>query len=83
MRCLAFPGVSVAFRGWPSAGAAPLLAAGRLLEAGRPLVAGRGAGVAVGALAHLLADGVHQFVEHLLHVDVVFGAGLEELEAWR
>lgn len=66
----------------PSAGAATLAAAGRLLQVGS-LVIGWRTGVSVGALVHLFADGVHQLVKNLLHVDVVFGTGLEELEAWR
>lgn len=68
----------------PSARTAALAAAagGRLLQVGR-VVVGRRADVAVRTLVHLLADGVHQAVEDMLDVDVVFGAGLEELEAWR
>lgn len=34
----------------------------------------------VQALRHLFADDVHQALKGLLHVDVVLGAGLEELE---
>lgn len=34
----------------------------------------------VQALRHLLADDVHQPLEGLLHVDVVFGTGLKELK---
>lgn len=41
----------------------------------------------VQALGHLFADDVHQALEGLLDVDVVLGAGLEELKAcerlWR
>lgn len=37
----------------------------------------------VQALGHLFADDVHQALEGLLDVDVVLGAGLEELEACR
>lgn len=65
-----------------SACASALAAAGRLLQVGS-LVVGRWTGLTVGALVHLLTDGVHQLVKNLLHVDVVFGTGLEELEAWR
>lgn len=64
----------------PSARAAALAAAGGLLQVGR-VVVGRRADVTVWTLVHLLADGVHQAVKDLLHVDVVFGAGLKELEA--
>lgn len=35
----------------------------------------------VQALGHLFADDVHQALEGLLDVDVVLGAGLEELKA--
>ena len=44
---------------------------------------GHEVGVPGHALVHLVADDVHQPLKHLLHVDVVFGAGLEELEPWR
>lgn len=64
----------------PSARAAALAAAGGLLQVGR-VVVGRRADVTVWTLVHLLTDGVHQAVKDLLHVDVVFGAGLKELEA--
>lgn len=64
----------------PSARTAALAAAGGLLQVGRDVV-GRRADVTVWTLVHLLADGVHQAVKDLLHVDVVFGAGLKELEA--
>lgn len=37
----------------------------------------------VQALRHLFADDVHQALEGLLDVDVVLGAGLEELKACR
>lgn len=65
-----------------SACAVTLAAAGGLLQVGS-LVIGWRTGVTVGTLAHLLTDGVHQVVKNLLHVDVVFGTGLQELEAWR
>lgn len=64
----------------PSARTATVAAAGGLLQVGR-VVVGRRAHVAVWTLVHLLADGVHQAVEDLLDVDVVFGTGLKELEA--
>ena len=64
-----------------SAGAATLVW-GRVLQAGA-LVIGQWAGLPIHALAHLLADDVDETLEHLLHVDVVFGTGLEELEPWR
>ena len=43
---------------------------------------GHGAGVSVHALVHLVTDDVYQAIKHLLHVDVVFGTGLEELETY-
>lgn len=52
----------------------------RVSEALVPVV-GHEVGVSLHALVHLLADDVHEALEHLLHVDVVLGAGLEELEA--
>lgn len=64
------------------AAAATLVVAGCLLQVGYLLIGGR-TGVTVGTFIHLLTDGVHQAVENLLHADVVFGTGLEELEAWR
>lgn len=60
--------------------AATLAGVGRLVQVGSP-VGGGESGVSVGTLVHLLADGVHQAVKDLLHVDAVFGTGLEELEA--
>lgn len=54
---------------------------GRVCEfgGGRPRGDGR---VRVQALGHLVADEVHEALEGLLHVDVVLGAGLEELETF-
>lgn len=60
--------------------AATLAGVGHLVQVGS-LVIGRWSGVSIGTLVHLLTDGVHQAVKNLLHVDVVFGTGLEELEA--
>lgn len=64
----------------------PLTVASGLLE-GRGAVCefGRGSSrgdgrVRVQALGHLVADEVDETLEGLLHVDVVLGAGLEELE---
>ena len=74
--------LSVNFRPQLSTRTATWAAAGRLLQVSS-LVIGRRTDVTIGALVHLLADGVHQLVKNLLHVDVVFGTGLKELEAWR
>lgn len=46
-----------------------------------PIAAGAGAGFQ--GLIHLLADDIHQALEDLLHVDVLLGAGLKELETCR
>lgn len=40
---------------------------------------GQHVGISAHALVHLLTDDVYQPLKHLLHVDVVLGAGLEEL----
>lgn len=52
----------------------------RLILQGVPLLIDWLAGVTVDTLVHLLTDKVHQLVEDLLHVDVVFGTGFEELK---
>lgn len=46
-----------------------------------PIAARAGAGFQ--GLIHLLADDIHQALEDLLHVDVLLGAGLKELETCR
>ena len=38
--------------------------------------------VSLHALVHLLTDDIHKTLKHLLHVDVVLCAGLEELKPW-
>lgn len=65
-----------------------LTVASRLLE-GRSRVREFGGGrprgdcrIRVQALGHLVADEVDEALEGLLHVDVVLGAGLEELETF-
>lgn len=78
--------------GKPAAASHPpqsLTVASRLLE-GRSRVREFGGGrprgdcrVRVQALGHLVADEVDEALEGLLHVDVVLGAGLEELETFR
>lgn len=37
----------------------------------------------VQTLRHLFTDDVDQALKGLLHIDVVLGTGLEELETWR
>lgn len=41
------------------------------------------AGFLLHGLVHLLTDYVNETLKHLLDVDVVLGAGLEELKAWK
>jgi len=65
-----------------SAATAPVALRRRVFQDLVPVV-GRQVAVALDALVHLLADDVHEALEHLLHVDVVLGADLEELETWR
>lgn len=65
-----------------SARTASLAAAGRVLQT-ISFVTGWRTSITIEALVHVLAYDVHQLVKHLLHVDIVFGTGLEELEAWR
>ena len=55
----------------------------RLVELWPLFGAGDGRVVVVQALRHPLADDVHQPLEGLLHVDVVFSARLEVLETCR
>lgn len=63
---------------------AVLVGGGLLVRQLRALLgAGDGGVGCVQRLRHLLTDDVHQPLEGLLDVDVVLGAGLEELEAWR
>lgn len=45
-----------------------------------PIAAGAGAGIQ--GLVHFLTDDIHQALEDLLHVDILLGTGLEELETW-
>lgn len=40
------------------------------------------AGAGFQGLVHLLTDDIHQALKDLLHVDVLLGTGLEELETW-
>ena len=64
-----------------SAGAAPLSFCGAVRQ--RQVALGpQHPRVPLQALAHLLTDDVHQPLKHLLHVDVVLSARLEELEPW-
>lgn len=62
------------------AGAAAVLLGGRVLKTGVSVV---WHDVSIHAFVHFVTDDVHQALENLLYVDVVFGAGLEELEAWK
>lgn len=59
-----------------------LVRRGRLLRQLGPLLGPCDSRISgVQALGHLFADDVHQALESLLDVDVVLGAGLEELKA--
>lgn len=40
------------------------------------------AGAGFQGLVHLLTDDIHQALEDLLHIDVLLGTGLKELETW-
>lgn len=63
---------------------AVLVGGGLLVRQLRALLgAGDGGVGCIQRLRHLLTDDVHQPLKGLLDVDVVLGAGLEELEAWR
>lgn len=67
--------------GWvPSlAATAARLGRGGLPQGGAfPIAAGAGAGIQ--GLVHFLTDDIHQALEDLLHVDILLGTGLEELE---
>lgn len=56
----------------------------RLLCQLGPLFGPCDSGIAgVQTLRHLFTDDVDQALKGLLHIDVVLGAGLEELETWR
>ena len=56
----------------------------RLLCQLGPLFGPRDGGISsVQALRHLFTDDVDQALEGLLHIDVVLGAGLEELKTWK
>ena len=60
------------------AGAAGVSLGGSVLLTGVFMVGRRT--VSVQTFSHLVTYHVHQTLENLLHVDVVFGAGLEKLE---
>jgi 4-amino-4-deoxy-L-arabinose transferase-like glycosyltransferase len=40
------------------------------------------AGAGFQGFIHLVTDDVHQALEHLLHIDILLGAGLKELKTW-
>ena len=65
-----------------SAGTSTFTVRGRVREAGSFLI-GRDTGrLTIDRFIHPFTDDIHQLVKDLLHVDVVFSAGLKELEAW-
>lgn len=49
---------------------------------GRAFSIGAWAGAGFQGFIHLVTDDVHQALEHLLHIDVLLGAGLKELKTW-
>lgn len=63
------------------ASTAPMAFWRRVFEALVPVVRHE-VDVSLHALIHLLTDDVHKTLKHLLHVDVVLCAGLEELKPW-
>lgn len=65
-----------------SAGTVALALRACLMQAGVVVVVGLRP-LTLDALIHFLTDHVHQALKHLLHVDVVLGTGLKELEPWR
>lgn len=62
------------------AGAAAAFLRGRVLQTGVFVVWHN---VSIRGFIHFVTDDVHQTLENLLYVDVVFGAGLKELETWK
>ena len=71
----------VCVQSYSSAGAAPL-AVGRAVLQWQAARVPQHPRVPLQGLAHLLTDDVHQSLKHLLHVDVILGARLKELEPW-
>lgn len=71
---------------WGGQGSPLTAAAARL--GGRGIPKGRAFSVAAWArarfqgLIHLLTDDVHKALKHLLHIDILLGAGLKELKTW-
>lgn len=71
---------------WGGQGSPLTATAARL--GGRGIPEGRAFSVAAWArarfqgLIHLLTDDVHKALKHLLHIDILLGAGLKELKTW-
>ncbi len=63
------------------AGTAAVSLRGRVLRTG-VFVVGHWT-VSVHTFIHFFTYHIHQTLKNLLHVDVVFGAGLEKLKTWR
>lgn len=70
-------------RDWgPCLAAAATRLGGCGVSHGRAFPIASRAGAGFQGLVHLLADDIHQALEDLLYIDVLLGAGLEELETW-
>lgn len=67
----------------PSLTAAAAGLGSRGVPEGRAFAIAAGVGAGFQGLVHLLTDDIHQALEDLLHVDVLLGTGLKELETWR
>lgn len=69
--------------GWGPSLAATAARLGRWgIPQGRAFPIAARAGAGFQGLIHLLTDDIHQALEDLLHVDVLLGTGLKELETW-
>lgn len=70
--------------GWGASLAAAAAGLGRWgVPQGRAFSIAAWAGAGFQGLIHLLADDIHQTLKDLLHIDILLGAGLEELETWK
>lgn len=69
--------------GWGPSLAATAARLGRWsIPQGRAFSIAAWAGARFQGFIHLLTDDVHQALEDLLHVDILLGTGLKELETW-
>ena len=65
---------------WETLAAAVGLWRGRRFLESRALLRGGDGWVGLQALGHFVTDDVHKALEHLLHIDILLGAGLKELK---